>query len=110
DRLVVMDDDGLGDVPALPAGAAGAVSEVDVVAVEAVALVEAAEVLEHLAAEEEERAEEPIGWGRLGRALVEEVVAALAALGVEDAAEGGAAHERAAHRREAAAGGLPAIV
>src|SRR3954454_19951232 len=47
DSLVVVDDDRVGYVPALPAGLARAVGEVDVVAVQSIALIEAAELLEH---------------------------------------------------------------
>src|SRR5437773_7697840 len=99
--LVMVDRHGLRDVPPLPAGLAGAVGEVDLLAVEVVALVEAAELLEQLAAEEEEGAEQPVGLDRLGRVLVEEVVAALALLRLQHAPERGPADDRSAHGREA---------
>src|SRR5439155_26054074 len=94
DSLVVVDRDCLRDVPALPTGLAGAVGEVDLLDVEPVALVEAAKLLEHLASEEEESAEQPIRGGRVGRVLVEQVVAALAP----------SRRQHAAQRRAAAAG------
>src|SRR5207244_10348826 len=98
------------DVPALPARAFGPVGEVDVVAVEAVALVEPAEVVQHLAAEEEERAEQPVRGDGLDRALVEQVVAALAVGRVEQEPERRAADEGAADGREAPPRGLAAAV
>src|SRR4051812_19513689 len=73
-RLVVVDDDGARDVPALPAGLARAVGEVDVLAVEVVALVEPAELLEHLPSQEQERAQEPFGRRGLVGLLVEQVM------------------------------------
>src|SRR5204862_1252873 len=73
-RRVRVLDDRRRDVPPLPAGLPGSVAEVDVLAVEAEALVEAAELVEHRAAEHEERAEHPVGLDRLGGPLVEEVV------------------------------------
>ena len=60
--------DGLRDEPALPAGLPGPVAEVDVLAVEAEAFVEAAELVEHLAAQEEERAEHPVRLASARRA------------------------------------------
>src|SRR4051794_9990371 len=65
-------------VPALPARLRGAVAEVDVLAVHAEARVEAADRVEQLAAQEQERAEQPIGFDGLLRALVQQVVPALA--------------------------------
>lgn len=82
--LVVADDDGVGQVPALPAGLAGSLGEVAVVLVELVALAQTAELMEHRAAQE--GVERPIGGRRLGWLLVEEVVAPLTLLRVEDAA------------------------
>ena len=103
DGLVVVDRDRLRDVPALPAGLARAVGEVDLLAVEPVALVEAAELVEQLAAEEEERAEQPVGGGRLGRVLVEQVVAALALLRAR-AGGGAACGGRSCRRRSGSSG------
>ncbi len=99
-----------GHVPALPAGAGGAVAEVDVLAVEAEALVEAAELLEHRAAQEQEAAEHPVGLDRLGRPLVEVVVAALVLVRVDEEPQRRAADERAADGREAAPRRLPRAV
>jgi hypothetical protein len=109
-RLMVVDHDRFGDVPALPAGLARSVGEVDVFAVEVIALVEAAEFVERLATQEEEGAEEPVGRRGLGGTLVEQVVPTLAALGMEEAAQRRPAHERSADRWEAAPRGLPAPV
>ena len=95
DGLVVVDRDRLGDVPPLPAGEARAVGEVDLLAVEPVALVEAAELVEQLSAEEEEGAEQPVRECRVGRVLVEQIVAALPLLRLEQAAERRAADDRA---------------
>ena len=111
DGLVVVDHDRFGDVPPLPAGLARAVGEVDVLAVEPVALVEAAELVEQLAAEEEERAEQPVGERRLGR------VARRAGSGCAGARCGLSRRRSGVRRtivppdrREAAARGLPAAV
>jgi hypothetical protein len=86
-----------GDVPALPASRRSPVGEVDVLAVEAEAFVEAAELVEHLAAEQQERAEHPVGFDRIGGPVVVEVP-----LGVQPAAKRRSAHDRPAHRREPA--------
>ena len=96
-RVVVRDDGGR-HVPALPARVRGAVAEVDVLAVEAEARVEAAELVEHRAAQEQEGAEHPVGLDRLGRALVEVVVRALALVAADELAQRRAADERAARR------------
>ena len=103
-------DGRLRDVPALPAGLRGPVAEVDVLAVEAEALVEAAELVEHLAAQEEEGGEHPVGLDRLGRPVLEQVVVELPGLRAEDRAQRRPPDDRAADRREAAARGLPAAV
>jgi hypothetical protein len=60
-----------------PSPPGGAVAEVDVLAVEAEALVEVAELLEHLAPQQEECREHPVGLDRLRRAVVEQVVVEL---------------------------------
>src|SRR5256886_15628696 len=85
--LMVVDHDRAGHVPALPAGLARAVREVDVVAVETEAFVEAAELVEHLAAEEEEAAEQPVRRSRLPGVLVQEGALPLGPLGVEHLAQ-----------------------
>src|ERR1700693_817005 len=94
-------DGGLRDEPALPAGPLGAVAEVDILAIEAKALVEAAELVEHLAPKEEEGAEHPVGLHRLCGTLLDQVVAALPLLRLEQTPEGRASHDRARDRREA---------
>src|SRR5690349_17832807 len=96
-------DGRLRHVPAFPAGLSGAVAEVDVLAVETEAVVEPAQLVEHLSAQEQERREHPVGLNRFGRAFVESVVVTLAALRVEEGAEGRSPDDRAADRREAAA-------
>src|ERR1700742_302898 len=83
DSLVLVLDDGSRDVPARPARAPCAVTEVDVLAVEEEALVEAAELVEQSTAQHQEAAEHPVGLDRLGRALVEVVVAALQLVRIE---------------------------
>ena len=97
-----------GHVPALPAGLGGPVAEVDVLAVEAEALVEPAELVEHLAAQKQERGEHPVGLDRLGRALVEQVVVDLARLRAQGLPERRSPDDRAADGRESAARRLPA--
>jgi hypothetical protein len=69
DDGVAVLDEGLRHVPALPARLRRSVPEVDV-AVEPKALVEAAELFEHLAAQEQEGAEHPVGRDRLGGTLL----------------------------------------
>src|SRR5437773_6806205 len=110
DRGVLMPNGRLGDVPALPAGPRRAVTEIDVLSVEAVTLVEAAQLVEHVAPQEEERGEHPVGLDRLGRPLVEQVVVPLPCLRMEERTEGSPPDDRAADRREAAARRLPAAV
>ena len=70
-------DDRFGHIPAFPAGSGRAVAEVDVLTVEPEAGVKAPELVQHRAAKQEEAAEQPVGGHRLGRLLVEVVVAAL---------------------------------
>ena len=91
------------DVPALPAGLRGPVAQVDVLAVEAEALVEAAQLVQHLAAQEQEGAQHPVGFDRLGR-LVRRRSAARRS---RTAAERRAPDDRPRDGREAAPGGLP---
>ena len=83
-----MVDDRRGHVPALPAGLRRAVVEVDVLAVHPEARVPAADLVEHRAAQQQERAEHPVRLHRLGRALVEQVVAALVAEGGKSSRSG----------------------
>src|SRR5919108_3970870 len=105
-----MPDDRVRDVPALPAGLGSSIGEVDLLAVEAVAVVEAAELVEHLAAQEQERAQHPVGLDRLLRPLVEQVVIPLALLRAEQAPQRRPAENRAGDGREAAPSRLPRAV
>src|SRR3954467_15164467 len=64
-RLVLVPDDGLRHVPALPPRALRAVLQVDVLPVETKALVETAELVEHRAAVHQEPGEHPVRLDRL---------------------------------------------
>src|SRR6202162_4587596 len=99
-------DGGLRDEPALPAGPLGAVAEVDILAIEAKGLVDDAELVEHLARKEQEGADHPVGLHRLCGTLLDQVVAALPLLRLEQTPEGRASHDRAPDRRGAPAGSL----
>src|SRR4051812_50074099 len=99
----MVDRDCLGHVPPLPAELGGAVGQVDVVAVEPVTLVQAAELFQHLPAEKEEGAEQPVRRGRLDWMLVQEEVAAPGLLWVEQPGPRGAA----GHRSPGCRGGPP---
>src|SRR3954465_15956030 len=77
DSLVRVADDRLGDVPALPTGFRGPVAEMHVLAVEPEPGVEAAELVEHLAAEEQERGQHPLCGSGLGGAVLQEIVIEL---------------------------------
>src|SRR3954471_2803248 len=99
----MVDRDCLGHVPPLPAELGGAVGQVDVVAVEPVTLVQAAELFQHLPSEKEEGAEQPVRRGRLDWMLVQEEVAALALLWLEQPAQRRAADHGPAGCRGASA-------
>ena len=105
-----VNDGGGGNEPALPARAHRPVAEIDVLAVEAEAVVEAAELIEHLTPQEDERADQPLGVGGLGRLLVQEVVVALARPWVEEPAKRRPADERAPDRGKGSTARLPAAV
>src|SRR5919202_6474441 len=97
----------LGDEPPLPTRLRGAIAEVDVLAVEAEALVEATEFVEHLAAQEQERAHHPVGLDRGRRAVVQQVVRPLPPLGIEEEPERRPAEQRRPECREATTRSLP---
>src|SRR6266545_851182 len=94
--------DGRGDVPTLPPRPRRAITQVDVLAVEAKAGVEAADLVEHVAAEENEPAEQPVRLHRPRDVLAEVVVRTLAFQWTQHAPKRCAAAERSAHGREAA--------
>src|SRR4051794_31723962 len=101
DRGVVVPHARRRHVPPLPPRPRGAVAEVDVLAVHAEARVEAADRVEQLAAQEQERAEQPVGLDRLLRPLVQQVVPALALERREQQPPRRPAYERPARRRGA---------
>ncbi len=102
-RRVLVVDNGVGDEPALPAGLRGAVVEVDVLAVHPEARIPAADLVEHGAAEQDERAEHRVGRDGLVRLLAEQVVSPLPAQRREQEPQRRAPDEGCADRREAPA-------
>ena len=95
------------DVPALPAGAHRAVAEVDVLDIVAVALVPAAELVQHRAAQEQERAEQPVRLHGPSGPLAEVVVRALALERREQPPQRRPSDDRARDGGEAPARRLP---
>src|SRR6516164_9031851 len=105
-----MAHDCSGHVPTLPVRLREPVAEVDLLAVHAEALVEAADLVERRSAYQHEPPEHPVGFDRLGRALVELIVVALAFERRERPPERRAPDERAADGREETARRLPRAV